>query len=293
VNDAAMKVCAITMVYRDHWALAQWYMHYGRMLGPENLYVVSHGQDDAVHTICPKASVITIPRDDLEHFDVERSHLLNSLQNALERPYDWVIRTDVDELICLNPSIYPTLADLLAGQTASALFSLGMNVVEVPGDPTLTNGSAALKSRANVEFSGHYSKAWIRRRGVSLMRHGVKVSPRRAARFPFVMPRGVYLAHLKHANIQELGLSNQHRIAIARTRNTPGLPGSGWRDAEAKASRFQTEFAAKPTLDWATAEAQAYAELQKPKRSVSDGLVRAQSIRFDFRTQLPAWFAEC
>lgn len=288
-----MKVCAITMVYCDHWALAQWYAHYGRMLGAENLYVVSHGQDDAVHTICPKASVITIPRDDLEHFDLERSHLLNSLQNALERPYDWVIRTDVDELICLNPSIYPTLADLLAGQTASALFALGMNVVEAPGDPMLTKGSAALKNRTNIEFSGHYSKAWIRRRGISLMRHGVKVSPRRVPRFPFVMPRGVYLAHLKHADLKELELSNEHRIAIANTSGALGLPGDGWRDAEDKAKQFRDEFAAKPNVDWATAEAQAYAELQKPKRSVSDGLVRAQSIRFDFRTQLPTWFADC
>jgi Glycosyl transferase family 2 len=288
-----MKVCAITMVYRDHWALAQWYAHYGRMLGPKNLYIVSHGHDAAVQKICPKASVITVPRDDLSHFDVERNNLLNSFQNALGRPYDWVIRTDVDELICLDPDMYPSLAELLSAQSAHALFALGMNVVEMPGDPELTNGSAALRCRRHIEFSGHYSKAWVRRRGISLMRHGVQVKPRRAARFPFVMPRGVYLAHLKYANVKELETSNKHRIEIANSNGVLGLPGGGWREAESKAEQFGASFAAKPSIDWTTAEAQAYAALQTPKRSVSDGVVRAQSIRFDFRTRLPEWFTDC
>jgi len=288
-----MKVCAITMVYQDHWALAQWYAHYGRMLGAENLYIVSHGYDSAIQKICPKASIITVPRDDLTHFDHERNNLLNSFQNALGRPYDWVIRTDVDELICLDPDIYPTLTDLLSVQTAHALFALGMNVVEVPGDPELTNGSAVLGNRTNVEFAGHYSKAWVRRRGISLMRHGIKVKPRRVARFTFVMPRGVYLAHLKFANINELEQSNRHRIAIANNDDTLGLPGGAWRDADKKAEQFRVKFAAKPRVDWTTGEAQAYKDMQTPKRSVADGLVRAQSIQFDFRTRLPAWFADC
>lgn len=53
-----------------------------------------------------------------------------------------------------------------------------MNVVEVPGDTTLTDGVAALANRVNVEFSGHYSKAWVCRRNISPMRHGVWVKPR-------------------------------------------------------------------------------------------------------------------
>ena len=287
-----MNVCALTMVYRDHWALAQWYAHYARMVGAENLYVVSHGYDAAVKSICPKASVITVPRDDLTHFDLERSHLLNAFQNALGRSFDWVIRTDVDELICLDPDVYPTLADLLRDQSANALFALGMNVVEVPGDIVLSSGAAALSNRTNAEFSGHYSKAWVRRRGTALMRHGVWVKPRKVLQFPFVMPRGVYLAHLKFANIRELELSNRHRIAMASS-DALGLPGKSWRYAEKKAEAFRRKFIAKPHVDWATGEAQAYADLQTPKRSVAEGLVQVRSLQFKFRTRLPAWFADC
>ena len=63
-----MKICAITMVYRDYWALSQWYAHYGRLVGFDNLYVVAHGADPEIAQICPRASVITVPRDSLEGF---------------------------------------------------------------------------------------------------------------------------------------------------------------------------------------------------------------------------------
>lgn len=65
------------------------------------------------------------------------------------------------------------------------------------------------------------------------------------------------------------------------------------RDADEKTEGFRVKFAAKPLVDWGIGEAQARADLQVPKRSVADGLVRAKSIQFDFRTRLPAWFADC
>ena len=68
-----MKICAVTMVYRDHWALSQWYRHHARLLGVENLYVVAHGADPEIARLCPGASVITIPRDDLSSFDRTRA----------------------------------------------------------------------------------------------------------------------------------------------------------------------------------------------------------------------------
>ena len=40
-----MKICALTMVYRDYWALRQWYRHYGDLVGAQNLYIVAHGPD--------------------------------------------------------------------------------------------------------------------------------------------------------------------------------------------------------------------------------------------------------
>ena len=58
-----MNICAITMVYKDYWALSQWYLHYGRLVGFDNLYVVAHGADPEIARLCPRATVITVPRE--------------------------------------------------------------------------------------------------------------------------------------------------------------------------------------------------------------------------------------
>ena len=68
------------MVYCDHWALSQWYKHYARQLGVENLYIIAHGRDDRIDDICPGANVITIPREDLNRFGWSRGEVLNEFQ---------------------------------------------------------------------------------------------------------------------------------------------------------------------------------------------------------------------
>ena len=40
-----------------------------------------------------------------------RAQLLNSIQDGLGVIYDWVIRTDTDELICLDPAYHGSFAD--------------------------------------------------------------------------------------------------------------------------------------------------------------------------------------
>ena len=114
------------MVHKDYWALRQWYRHYSNALGAENLFVVAHGPDPVVQEICPAASVITIPRDRLQGFDHWRGRLLNGIQRGLLEIYDWVIRTDADELICVDPQLWSSLPKMLAAQEASAIFALGV-----------------------------------------------------------------------------------------------------------------------------------------------------------------------
>ena len=81
-----MKICAITMVYRDYWALDQWYRHYAKYLGAENLYVISHGMDPEIAKICPQASIINIPREQLKNFDSVRLRVINGIQSGLGDP---------------------------------------------------------------------------------------------------------------------------------------------------------------------------------------------------------------
>ncbi len=287
-----MKICALTMVYRDHWALSQWYAHFARALGPEHLFVVAHGADAELARICPGASIITVPRGSLKGFDQVRGRMLNSISDGLGEVYDWVIRTDADELICLDPDHYPSFEGFFAQQDSRAVFALGLNLAEADGDAPLTEGQRVLGARRVAVFSGHYSKAWAARRGVALMRHGVQLRPRRVARFAHVLPRGVYLVHLKFANLAALEVVNRHRREIA-SGDERGLPGSAWRKPERDAARFFANLASMPEIDWDKASVLAWGDVQRdPVRDAQTGLVRSRSVRFDFRTSLPAWFGD-
>lgn len=257
------------MVYRDYWALGQWYRHYGALLGPENLYVIAHGTDPMIAEICPQASIWTIPRDDLTGFDRRRGQMLNGFQNGLLQVYDWVIRTDVDELICTEPE--ERLHDILHAQEAPAVFALGFNLVELPGDPPLTNN--VFDSRRRAVFTGHYSKAFAVRESLALMRHGVQLRPRRVRRFPFAMPRGVYLAHLKFASRAALVAADTRRMEIGALEGK-GLPGSAWRNAREKLAAYYARVAEMKVTSWEEARDMAYAALAaNPKRDEQDRLV--------------------
>jgi hypothetical protein len=282
-----MKICAITMVYRDHWALTQWYGHYARHLGAENLFIVAHGADPMVSKLCPRANILTLPRDRLDGFDSLRDSILNGFQAGLGAVYDWVIRTDADELICLDPDIHPSFAALLEGQQADAVFALGLNVVERRGDPRIGAGKPALPLRPAVSFSGHYSKAWAARNGMALARHGIALRPEQVATYPFAVPPGVYLAHLKYANRKALAVANAHRREIA---SGPGkaLPGSAWAKPKLAARKFYASFEALPETPWEETAAKALALIgAEPHRDLKKGLLRAQNIRPDSRTALP------
>lgn len=283
-----MKVAALTMVHRDYWALGHWYAHHARQLGAGNLFVVAHGADPEIARICPGASVITLPRDDLSGFDRKRGEMLNAFQAGLHRVYDWVLRSDADELICWDPARYDGLgAALAANAKAPVLTALGFDVVAQPDDPD----GPLFAARRNVAFSGHYSKAVAARRPVSFMLHGTQVAPKRLATFPFHMPRGFYLAHLKYADPQALAAAVTVRMEVA-ARPEEGLPGDGWRFADEDAARFLRRFTDKKLRPWEAAESHAYETLSvKPSRLEKFSVVKARALKFADRTILPDWFA--
>ncbi|MDK3017562.1 glycosyltransferase family 2 protein [Pseudodonghicola flavimaris] len=282
-----MRICAITMVYRDHWALSQWYMHYARHLGAKNLFIVAHGADPMLPRLCPGANILTVPRDRLEGFDALRDRLLNGLLSGLLAVYDWAIRTDADELVCLDPALYDSFESFFAAQTGQAVFALGLNLAERPGDPRVPDGDPVLKHRPAAAFSSHYSKAWAARGDVRLVRHGVQVRPRLVPRFPFVLPPGVYLIHLKYAFRPALLAANHHRREIAGGPGK-GLPGPAWAKPLLAARKFYDGFEALPEAPWDPAAEAALATIAaEPARDAKRGLIRARNHRFTSRTTLP------
>jgi hypothetical protein len=284
-----MKICAITMVYRDYWALAQWYAHYSKHLGAENLYVIAHGHDVTITAICPGASILFIPRDDLSSFDKKRNVLLNSIQDGLAVSYDWVIRTDADELICLDPNIYSSFCELFTKfNDKCSLFAVGINIVEAAEDLEFELDQSVFINRRNAIFSGHYSKAFAVKRGMHLARHGViSVDP-----LAFFLPKGVYLVHLKYANTSALQIANIDRSLIAKG-DQSGLPGDAWKNSDQNSLRILSSIERLPEFGWEQSVEDAFSRLSVlPEVSADKGIVRARSIKFTTRTLLPKWFKD-
>lgn len=287
-----MKICALTMVYRDYWALTQWYRHFSKHLGGENLYVVSHGVDPEIAKICPKASIINIPRDKLRNFDRVRMHVVNDIQSGLGNVYDWVIQTDADELVCFNPATYGSFQELFETTKAPALFGLGLNLAEVEGDAPLELKDNVLAHRSIACVTGNYSKAWAVRKSLPLRWHGVFCGHRKTEEFPFEMPDDVFFVHLKHANSEALKASNSVRQSVADSVGEDWNV-NGWSNPDFHAKRFFRKAAAAKELEWNAAVAEGYAQIRdNPVRDPKRGVVKPPFINYVCRTVLPEWFRE-
>ena len=286
-----MKICAITMVHRDYWALAQWYRHYGGHLGHTNLFVISHGHDPEIANICPQASIITVPREELLHFDRVRMRLMNDFQSGLGNMYDWVIQTDADELVCFNPDTYSSFADLFAQTSAPAIFGLGLNLAEIDGDAPMKAGENVFNHRHVACVTGNYSKAWAVRKSLPLSWHGVFCGERKVGSFPFEMPDDVFFVHLKHANLVTLTAANAVRQSVAETVGEEWNV-NGWDKPDFHAERFFRKMAQANELPWDEAVAEGYAQIRdNPVRDPKRGVVKPLFKNFVCRTILPDWFA--
>lgn len=280
------------MVYRDYWALSQWIRHYSNQIGIENLFVVAHGYDPKVNEIAHGANIWTIPRDNLEKFDRRRNWMLNKFQAGLAKFYDWVIRTDTDELICVDPGIHGTLTDLLRKQTVNVTFATGLDLFEAAGDSSIDHSKPVFMQRKSVVITGNYSKAWATRSGVPLMRHGAVIADGKAVH-EYSFPKGVYLVHLKFSSIDDLNDVNETRIALGRA-DLPGMPGLGWQKARNHAKRFFERAESLEERPWEDATDYAYDLIQSDmKFSEDDGVIRSPGIPHIARTTLPDWFQDC
>ncbi|WP_108838701.1 glycosyltransferase family 2 protein [Tateyamaria sp. Alg231-49] len=287
-----MKICAITMVYRDYWALAQWIRHYSKHLGIENLYVVVHGPDEKVNDIASGANIWTIPRESLEAFDKRRNKMLNQFQSGLLQFYDWVIRTDTDELICVDPDLHGSLERFLAQTTDDAVFATGLNVFEQADEQEMPHNVSVFDCREAAVITGNYSKAWAVKTNVPLMRHGVKLTKDKRVAYSYSFPQGVYLAHIKFANIDALADVNATRKEVARS-GVSGLPGWGWKRADEHTKKFFIEAETLDFTSWSEAVADALQRLTTDmKYDEKDGVIRAPGIPYLAKIKLPKWFKE-
>jgi hypothetical protein len=155
VRAGALKVCAITNVYNEHFNLPLWLAYYGRQLGARNCIVVDHGSDrlDGI----TDQSILRTPRSVFD--DRVRARTLSSLTTAMLEHYDVVIYTDCDEFLLPDPARYDGLRDYFARTDAPAHTAIGLDVIhDVLAEPPIDPSRPILDQRAWVQFNSNLCK---------------------------------------------------------------------------------------------------------------------------------------
>ncbi len=113
------------MAYNEALFLPIWVRHYAGQLGAVHCTVVDHGCTDA-----PGVNVLRLPRS--PHDDERRARFVGGIVAALLEYYDWVIVTDVDELLVADPARFANLPAFCADVASDVVTAIGLDVQHVP-----------------------------------------------------------------------------------------------------------------------------------------------------------------
>ena len=190
---------ALTMAYQDYDLLDTWVRYYEKQVGRAHLYVFSHGDDPEHRRIAEGTNIIALPRDaTLTQFERRRWFLLTQFTNGLLRYYNWIITSDVDELVVLDPDQGDSLTGYLAryegGPAPRSISPFGVEIVHNPDlepDP-LVPGGRVLDKRSLFRVNANYAKPCLVRQDVSFTNGGHANNHQ-----PRFLDDHLYLMHLR------------------------------------------------------------------------------------------------
>ena len=151
------RVAAITMVYNESVLSPVWARHYARQVGADHCYVVDHGSTETI-ALPRGVNILRLPRS--PHDDERRAGFVSDLTRALLRYYDWVLYTDVDELVLADPSRFRDLPSFCASsEAANTVTAVGFDIQQVPELEPALDGSRPIGSqRGWVRFTSAMCK---------------------------------------------------------------------------------------------------------------------------------------
>ncbi|WP_370285538.1 glycosyltransferase family 2 protein [Pseudooceanicola nanhaiensis] len=215
-----MKVAVLTSVRNDSVFMDLWLRYYGRLFGPECLYVVLDGFDQPLPDAVPAPNLLRVPFVPAERSvaDRRRARLISDIARGLHRLYDVVIALDVDEFLVPDPDHYTDLSALLARTLAernvSSLSGLGLDVAQHTGEEgPIALDRPILGQRRFAHVSTRYTKPAISFAPVTW-----------GSGFHRVKRRNFYIQ--PHLYLFHLGMMD-HATATARSGDSDRIAG-GW-----------------------------------------------------------------
>lgn len=202
MDSTKNPLAVVTMVHGDYLFLKRWYDYYKAQVGAENLYIFSHGNDPKHREIAAEANVIALPRDETMHmFDRRRWRMLSRFVSGLSQFYNWVILSDVDEIVIVDPKAASGILEYIelhypdTGAAPKNIAPLCMEIIHYPPNETLPveEDKTILSRRRTYRPSRNYSKPCLVR-GDVVFKAGGHLN-NLAERH---MPADMYLLHLKY-----------------------------------------------------------------------------------------------
>ncbi len=149
------------MAYNEAVLLPMWARHYARQVGADHCYVIDHGSTEPL-VLPPGVNVLRLPRS--PHDDQRRARFVSDLTASLLHYYDWVVYTDVDELVLANPQRHPNLPAFCADASSSVVTAIGLDVQHVPAiEPLLDPAQPVGAQRGWVRFTSAMCKPVLTR----------------------------------------------------------------------------------------------------------------------------------
>lgn len=239
------SVAAITVVKDEAVMLPRWTHHYGESLGVDHLVILDNdSQDGSTDNLSAEVRRLgELPGGG--GFERARLSAANETARELLERFDWVVFTDADEFLVVDPDLHTSLGGLLATTSSPAVAPLALNVVqdlddEAPLDPA----RPVLEQRSYAQFTAVMCKPSSKRLPFRWAHasHGIQST--------YEVRPDLLMLHLKFADLDRLRSSAEHRHQLNLK---DGRGGGSWKFGDV-AERFETkmrstDFAAAPEFD--------------------------------------------
>ena len=156
-----MNIQILTHVRADHFFLELWTWYYGKIFGRRNLHIMLDGDDWNTHVDLSGINlhiVKDVPRD-----RGERNRFTASWQSRFARKLletsPLVLRTDIDEFVCVDPNAGIGLREYLESlDPGSMKAAVGLDVIHGPLEGPLVEDLPLLEQRRNAVITREFCK---------------------------------------------------------------------------------------------------------------------------------------
>jgi hypothetical protein len=191
------NVCVIPMVRDDNVMLRKFVSYYGGLFGKEALYIINHGNQQAVREIAAGCNLIPIPDNRTNGFTARRWRTQNNLMTGLRQWFTHVIVVDVDEFVVVDPASGEDLGSFMAKAKARTVrTAFGLEIVHLPDREKDGIEPHIIGPRRFATINSWYSKPCIISHPTKLSRGG-----HFASHETLDAPASLYLFHMKYCDV--------------------------------------------------------------------------------------------